>query len=190
MTGLDYRVSSLRDMAVAAAESGATACLSIGDPDTPCPPTPPGVIASRHLVLGFADLCKPGGRGGPSEGHIQAILEFMRGLRGGERVLVHCHAGISRSTAAAWIGDLDTRAAAGATIDLELFRICRHELAERRPVAVPNPIMMQLYLAHLHGNGLAADVDDRDLTGMRFAGLGSLDFDDEWTAVAGCPGSS
>lgn len=176
MTGLDYRVSSLRDLAVAAAESGAAACLSIGDPNAAAPLRPRGVIPSRHLVLGLADLCKPGGRGGPNAGHIHAILVFVRGLRPAERVLIHCHAGISRSTAAAWIGDLDTRAAAGATLNLALFRICRDELAERRPIAVPNPIMMQLYLAHLHEQGLALDVDNRGLADMRFVSLGPLDF--------------
>lgn len=178
MNGLDYRVSSLRDMAVAAAESGATACLSICDPNAAAPLTPPNVGVSRHLVLGFADLYKPGGRSGPTAGHIHAIVDFVRGLRPAERVLIHCHAGISRSTAAAWIGDLETRAAAGATIDLALFRTSRDELAERRPVAVPNPIMMQLYLGLLHERGLALDVESRDLTDMRFVGLGALDFDD------------
>ena len=39
----------------------------------------------------------------PCVDHAQAILDFGRCLPGGARVLIHCHAGVSRSTAAAFL---------------------------------------------------------------------------------------
>jgi predicted protein tyrosine phosphatase len=37
----------------------------------------------------------------PNEQHLDAILDFSKNLQAGDRLLVHCHQGLSRSTAAA-----------------------------------------------------------------------------------------
>lgn len=37
----------------------------------------------------------------PNEQHLDAILDFSKGLQDGDRLLVHCHQGLSRSTSAA-----------------------------------------------------------------------------------------
>lgn len=64
----------------------------------------------------------------------------------------------------------------GAEPGLELFSLCRESLREIRPIAMPNPVMMQLYLDILHGMDLARDVKARDLTALRFSGGDGLEF--------------
>lgn len=73
--------------------------------------------------------------GYPNENHAQAILKFGRQLPAGARVLIHCFAGVSRSTAAAYL------------------LICQHMhgdehaafelLKEIRPQAQPNRLLVK-----------------------------------------------
>jgi predicted protein tyrosine phosphatase len=56
----------------------------------------------HHLHVRFDDIAKPiTGRVHPTEDHLRQILEFADSFTDDDRVLVHCHAGISRSTAVA-----------------------------------------------------------------------------------------
>lgn len=182
MTGLNYAVSSLMGMPAAAARLDATHCLSIGDAQAARPATPGSVQAALlvraeksppaqlHHFMNFNDICKPGVTGGPEERHVRQIMRLGGGLFAEDRIVIHCHAGISRSTAAAWIADMEFRRMRGAEPGLELFGICREELRARRPVAMPNPVMMQIYLDILHGMDLASDVTSQDVTALRFSG--------------------
>jgi predicted protein tyrosine phosphatase len=55
-----------------------------------------------HLIRWFHDVDAPADwTTAPTEEDFAAILAFADGLQAGDRLLVHCHAGISRSTAAA-----------------------------------------------------------------------------------------
>jgi predicted protein tyrosine phosphatase len=80
---------------------GATHVLSILDPDHPVPEAFGTFGEHAKLELRFHDIVDP--RPGeilPDRAHVDAILAFGRTLQT-ERasLLVHCHAGISRSTA-------------------------------------------------------------------------------------------
>ena len=80
---------------------GATHVLSILDPDHPVPEAFGTFGEHAKLELRFHDIVAPRpGEIVPSRTHVDAILAFGRTLRM-ERasLLVHCHAGISRSTA-------------------------------------------------------------------------------------------
>lgn len=188
MTGLVYVVSSLRGMTAAAARLDATHCLSIGDAHAARPATPDSVQAAMqlraaedpppqlHQFLNFNDICKPGVAGGPEASHVRQIMRFAGSIWEDDRVLFHCHAGLSRSTAAAWIADMEFRRMRGAEPGMELFNLCRESLREIRPIAMPNPVMMQLYLDILQGMNMAKDVTARDLTAMRFSGGDGLEF--------------
>lgn len=78
------------------------AIVSINDPDEPTPPLP---ATARLLRLEFYDLDRPfENYTEPQPEHVQQLLELARThLDANSRVLVHCHAGISRSAAAALI---------------------------------------------------------------------------------------
>lgn len=66
--------------------------------------TPPGMAPERHLKLGVNDVIdETEGRVCPDEGAVERIVAFGRGWDRSAPMLVHCWAGISRSTAAAFV---------------------------------------------------------------------------------------
>lgn len=81
---------------------GVTHVLSILDPGWPEPATFSAFDACSRMTLHFDDAIEAGDKIVlPQLAHIEAILTFGRELRGyGGHLLIHCHAGISRSTAA------------------------------------------------------------------------------------------
>jgi predicted protein tyrosine phosphatase len=76
--------------------------VSINDPETPPPETLEGHRA-RKLVLYFYDVLGSTSRWpeAPTKEDVHAIIRFARGIKVGDPTLVHCAAGISRSSAAA-----------------------------------------------------------------------------------------
>jgi predicted protein tyrosine phosphatase len=77
--------------------------ITLLDPDYPID-TPKGLSPDRHLKLGVWDICVPQeGMTPPAEGHVQQILAFGRDWPAEAPLLVHCWAGISRSTATAFM---------------------------------------------------------------------------------------
>ncbi len=66
--------------------------------------TPPSIGKERHLRLSMNDICEP--RDGlvvPCENHVAELIHFARSWDQKAPLLIHCWAGISRSTAAAFI---------------------------------------------------------------------------------------
>ena len=55
----------------------------------------------NHLLLNFLDTEKPQDRRGPMAEDVAEMLEWSHNLKDTDRLLVHCFAGISRSTAMA-----------------------------------------------------------------------------------------
>jgi predicted protein tyrosine phosphatase len=65
---------------------------------------PSPIRPERHLVLGFSDILEPlEGHILPAPEHVAALLAFVRAWDREKPLVVHCFAGISRSTAAAYI---------------------------------------------------------------------------------------
>jgi predicted protein tyrosine phosphatase len=65
---------------------------------------PAGIAAERHLFIGMSDITAPlDGHVMPGEEHVQRVLRFVRDWDRAAPILFHCWAGISRSTAAAYI---------------------------------------------------------------------------------------
>ena len=66
--------------------------------------TPPSIGRDRHLRLSMNDISEP--RDGlvvPCEDHVAELIQFTRDWDQKAPLLIHCWAGISRSTAAAFI---------------------------------------------------------------------------------------
>lgn len=125
--------------------------LSIIDPDRADPDVFEAYDPHFRLTLRFHDDIEAlPGRAPPQETHIQEILRFGERLPGaGEepsRLLVHCHMGVSRSTAAM----LTLMAQAAPREDADaLFR----RLAAIRPQAWPNSRMIAFADATLNREG-------------------------------------
>jgi predicted protein tyrosine phosphatase len=65
---------------------------------------PASILAERHLFLCFDDIVEPvEGLIAPSEEHASSLLSFVRTWEREKPMVIHCYAGISRSTAAAFI---------------------------------------------------------------------------------------
>jgi predicted protein tyrosine phosphatase len=95
--------------------------------------TPPGIGADNHLFLGFNDIVAPAaGMTPPARNHVEHLLAFVQRWDRVRPMVIHCYAGVSRSTAGAYIAlcALDP-----SQDEAELAR----ELRRRSPAATPNP---------------------------------------------------
>ena len=92
---------SLVEVTVADAEISHLVTLINGETAIP---TPPGIGPDRHLRLSMNDICEPQpGLLLPHENHVSDLVQFARDWDRQAPLLIHCWAGISRSTAAAFI---------------------------------------------------------------------------------------
>lgn len=64
---------------------------------------PDQVSQENHLILSMDDISQPlEGYELPGEAHVMRLIDFVRGWDRTAPMVVHCYAGISRSTAAAY----------------------------------------------------------------------------------------
>jgi len=64
---------------------------------------PESVLAANHLKISMDDITEQmDGFVAPSDSHIEQVLNFVRGWDRSAPLVVHCYAGISRSTASAF----------------------------------------------------------------------------------------
>jgi predicted protein tyrosine phosphatase len=104
-------------------------------------PIPPELVELRAdlLTLRFDDIIAPppgGGGHAPQRGDIERLLAFDRDHDPSDSLVIHCTAGISRSTAAFAILLAQRRPSS----ELEIFA----ELRSLRPQAWPNSLMIAL----------------------------------------------
>jgi predicted protein tyrosine phosphatase len=65
---------------------------------------PQSIVAANHLILGMDDISMPmDGYVHPAEEHVHDLIDFVQRWDRGAPLVVHCYAGISRSTAGAFI---------------------------------------------------------------------------------------
>lgn len=104
--------------------------------------TPSGVRPDNHLKLGLHDIAEPFlDYTVPAAGHIESLLAFGAAWDRAAPLLVHCHAGVSRSTAAALILLCQRNAGREAAAALELRERAPHAMPNRRMIALADAIM-------------------------------------------------
>ena len=65
---------------------------------------PPSITAENHLLLDMDDIAEPiEGYVAPGEEHVGDLIRFVRASPRAAPLVVHCYAGISRSTAGAFV---------------------------------------------------------------------------------------
>ena len=109
--------------------------VSILDWDAPSPPEL-RPIAAPILTLRFDDVIDPADGVAPTMAQIKALLEFDADACRDDRLIVHCTAGISRSTAALAV----LLAARHRDLNDEIFTAIR----QIRPRAWPNSLIISL----------------------------------------------
>lgn len=140
-------VCALRSVQETVAATQATHLVTMLSPSTPPPPTPQGIEDRFHLRLSFNDITAPlAGHIAPSDQHVAAILDFAQRWPRTAPLVVHCFAGISRSTAAAYMiaCALDPEAREDAIAA---------ELRSASPTATPNSLMNALADVRLGRSG-------------------------------------
>lgn len=85
------------------AQTGARSLVSLLSPPTQVS-RPDAIAPERHLHLALSDIVAPvEGHKLPREADVADLLRFARAWDRREPMLIHCYAGVSRSTAAAFI---------------------------------------------------------------------------------------
>lgn len=99
---------------------------------------PPSVLPANHLKVSMDDIIEQmDGFVAPNETHIERVLAFVRGWDRRAPMVVHCYAGISRSTASAFA----TVCALNPHRDeMSIARLIR----EASPIAAPNRLIVSL----------------------------------------------
>lgn len=110
-------------------------------------PRPLEIAADRHLFVGMSDITEQmDGHILPESAHVAQLLTFIRRWDRAEPLVIHCYAGVSRSTAAAYIAYCALHPQA-----------CEYETARRlrdmSPSATPNARLIALADAHLRREG-------------------------------------
>lgn len=104
---MEVHVCSLARLGATVEATGARHVVTLINEGTPVP-RPAMVPAENHLFLGMNDIVIPmDGYVAPAEAHVASLLGFVdgwwRGHAASSPLVIHCWAGISRSTAAAFI---------------------------------------------------------------------------------------
>jgi predicted protein tyrosine phosphatase len=84
-------------------KSGARSLVTLLSPGTPIV-RPRQIAPERHLTIGVADIVEEApGSVLPADAHVRELLDFVLRWDRAAPLLIHCFAGVSRSTAAAFI---------------------------------------------------------------------------------------
>jgi predicted protein tyrosine phosphatase len=136
-------LSRLHETAEAEGASHVVTLINVGTPVT----RPPGIAPERHLFIGMSDITAAlDGHVLPGEAHVAQLLAFARGWERERPLLIHCWAGVSRSTAAAYI----TACALSPHRDeMETARALR----SASPIATPNARLVAVADAMLGRQG-------------------------------------
>ncbi|MEM1139190.1 MAG: protein tyrosine phosphatase [Pseudomonadota bacterium] len=129
-------VCSLSALERVVAETGARHVITLLNPED-AKPTPQGVDPANHLRIGINDVARPMFDCiEPQRQHIDDILTFADGWDRQSPLVVHCWAGISRSTATA----LTILCSLSGGRDVEAHA---KALRKAAPHASPNPLLIQ-----------------------------------------------
>ena len=145
------QVCSLARLAATAEACGAGSLMTLLSPGGVTAVRPARIAAPRHLVVGVSDIVAA--REGfvqPETAHVVEMLAFFRAWDRQGPLLIHCYAGVSRSTAAAYIG------ACALTPAGNEARLASR-LRAASPTATPNLRLVELADALLGRDGRMAD---------------------------------
>jgi len=99
---------------------------------------PASVLPANHMKIAFDDITEPmDGFVAPSAEHVERVLSFVRGWDRSAPLVIHCYAGVSRSTASAF-------AAACALNPHRDQIVIARQMRSASPIANPNRLLVSL----------------------------------------------
>jgi predicted protein tyrosine phosphatase len=151
-----FHVCALRHVPVMVKHTGARHLISAINAYF-LPETPTAISGNRHLKLDMNDIVEAQpDLVLPNTGHVTKLLDFVRSWDKQAPILIHCYAGLSRSTAAAFIAlcALNPRTAE-ETIAQTLRRSSDTAVPNRLFVALADKVMQRegRMIAALHSMG-------------------------------------
>lgn len=157
-------VTSLARLQDTVAEHDASHIVTLINEGTPVT-RPDSVPEERHLFLAMHDIdMMMDGMTPPGEQHVQDLLAFVRTWDRSRPLVVHCFAGISRSTAGAFI------TACALNPDLDEMAIARH-IRANSTTATPNRLLVRTADRLLQRNGrMNAAIEAIGLGDMAYQG--------------------
>jgi len=118
-------------------------------------PQPLNIPAGNHLHVSVDDIAEPiEGHIHPGDEHVTRLLDFVTQWEGASPLVIHCYAGISRSTAAAFI------AACAVRPERDEASIA-NAIREASPTASPNRLLVTLADKQLGRDGRMIAALDR-----------------------------
>jgi predicted protein tyrosine phosphatase len=130
-------VCSLPLIGETVARTGARSLVTLLSPGTEVE-RPMGIAPERHLYLAVSDIIEPTpGQVLPGASHLDELLRFVLAWDRAAPMVIHCFAGVSRSTAAAYVA---TCALAPGRDEFAVARALR----AASPTASPNPRLVAL----------------------------------------------
>jgi predicted protein tyrosine phosphatase len=140
-------VCSLALVADTVGRTGARSLVTLLRPDGAVVERPATVAPERHLFLAVSDIVAPmAGQTLAERSNLDELLDFVLGWDRAEPMVIHCFAGVSRSTAAAFI------AACALNPKRDEFEVTR-AIRAASPTATPNARLVALADAALERNG-------------------------------------
>jgi predicted protein tyrosine phosphatase len=126
--------------------TGAQSLVTLIDEGTPVG-RPSGIDAEKHLVVVLSDIvAELEGHTLPAKSHVEKLLAFVRRWDQTGPLLIHCWAGVSRSTAAAFIAACALRPHRDESEIAQAVRA-------NSPTATPNPRLVAIADTMLGRNG-------------------------------------
>ena len=99
---------------------------------------PASVLPANHMKIAFDDITEPmDGFVAPSAEHVERVLSFVRDWDRSAPLVIHCYAGVSRSTASAFA------AACLLNPHRDEMEIAR-QIRSASPIANPNRLLVSL----------------------------------------------
>ena len=144
----DHRihVCSLAALETVVAKTKATHVVSAINPWS-IPETPSGIEPQNHLKIAVNDIVEPQpGLVEPTCNHIEELLTFIGHWNASSAMVIHCLAGISRSSAAAFIALCQLNAKTDE-------RVVAAQLRAASATATPNSRMVALADKHMQRSG-------------------------------------
>lgn len=111
----------------------ATHLLSLVDPNDRMP-TPHRILRENHLSVSFDDVESPELAGAPADNDLELIVAWVDRLPESTRLVIHCTAGISRSSAIAF----------GLLCRVHDIGAARDRVLDTQPNASPNALVTMI----------------------------------------------
>lgn len=139
-------VCSIFKIADIASEIGARSLVTLINPEI-IVHRPSVITAERHLFVAISDIVvETEGHTLPGEMHVATLLDFVQQWDRQDPLLIHCFAGVSRSTAAAFIS------ACALQPDRDEAEFAQ-AIRDASPTATPNAKLVSIADAMLRRNG-------------------------------------